>query len=280
MEELPLVQTVQYPANTINVDKSQNNGNWQMLVSMLDQSGTPNMTLEDNIILVHGDLSTKERIDVLRRMCTIERSAKNCLNFVVFVPGLFHLKMATTDAFWCVHVQPVAGRDDGTGFFKYIHHLCPRETGKFTSSPGFRRLHDSIHHATWADMLDCWRLEVEASGNGTLDAFAQSAPKWETIHELLEGIVKKYLPGSDFEDLREQDLEVQNLCFENHALRKQYGLLYLELSHTMNHGDVGRILHVFPYWIVFFKSTGKSKYAAHMIKFVTDLDHVYPLRLR
>ena len=48
----------------------------------------------------------------------------------------------------------------------------------------------------------------------------------------------------------------------------------------MNYGDVGRILRLLPYWIAIFKATGKSKYSAHMIRFMTDLDHVYPPRLR
>ena len=60
----------------------------------------------------------------------------------------------------------------------------------------------------------------------------------------------------------------------------QHGLLYLELSHAMNHGDVGRILRLFPYWIAIFKSTGKHKYAAHMIWFMTELDHVYSPELK
>lgn len=70
------------------------------------------------------------------------------------------------------------------------------------------------------------------------------------------------------------------MVFENTSLRKQHGLLYLELSHAMNYGDVGQILRILPYWIVVFKSTGKSKYAAHMIQFITDLHHVYPKCLK
>ncbi|KAF8235572.1 hypothetical protein L208DRAFT_1256221, partial [Tricholoma matsutake] len=63
-------------------------------------------------------------------------------------------------------------------------------------------------------------------------------------------------------------------------LQKQHRLLYLEPSHVMNHGDVGQILHILPYWIAVFKSTGKSKYVAHMIQFITDLDHVYLKHLK
>ena len=93
-------------------------------------------------------------------MCTIKSSAKNQLGFTVVAPGPFHLKMAATDGFWWTHVQPCKGHGNPNGFFEYIRHLCPKETGKFLSSPGFQRLHNSIHHTTWIDILDCWRLKV------------------------------------------------------------------------------------------------------------------------
>lgn len=280
LDVLPLTKTVQYPANAINADEGQHDGNWQVLVNLLDQSNVPNERLEEDVILIHGDLSTKERIDGLRRMRVIEHSSRNRLDFVVFVPGLFHLKMAATDAFWRAHVQPRLGRDDPTGFYEYVRHLRPKETGKFTSAPGFRRMHDTIHHATWIDVLDCWRLEFASLGYQSLSTYTHTKPSWDTIVQISEQMVEKYLPGRDFADIREQEGKDRDARFENQALRKQHGLLYLELSHAMNHGDVGRVLRLFPYWIAIFKSTGKYKYAAHMIKFMTDLNHVYPPRLR
>ena len=98
--------------------------------------------------------------------------------------------------------------------------------------------------------------------------------------KMSETMVQKYLPGCNFSDIREGDDANRDIRFENTAIRKQHGLLYLELSHLMNHGDVGRILWLFPYWIALFKSTGKHKYTAHMIRFLTDLHNVYPPKLR
>jgi len=37
IEVLPTRKTVQFPANAINADKSQNDGNWEVLTSLLDQ---------------------------------------------------------------------------------------------------------------------------------------------------------------------------------------------------------------------------------------------------
>jgi hypothetical protein len=117
------MKTSQYPASAINADEGSNDGNWQVFVNLLEQAGVPDERLEEEIVLVHGDLATKERIDGLCKMRTIESSAKNHLAFAVVVPGLFHLKMAGTDAFWWTHVQPREGHSNPNGFFEYIRHL-------------------------------------------------------------------------------------------------------------------------------------------------------------
>jgi len=77
-----------------------------------DSSNLPAST----VILVHGDLAKKERIDGLHKMRTIEFESKGELAFVIFAPGLFHLKMAAMDD-WRVHAQPREGREDAAGFF-------------------------------------------------------------------------------------------------------------------------------------------------------------------
>jgi hypothetical protein len=87
-------------------------------------------------------------------------SSRVSQRIILGLPGLFHLKMVVTNAFWQTHVQPQEGHSDLNGFFEYIRHLHPRETGKFLSSRGFQRLHDSIHYAIWIDVLDCWRLKA------------------------------------------------------------------------------------------------------------------------
>jgi hypothetical protein len=132
------------------------------------------------------------------------------------------------------------------GFFEYIRHLRPEETRKFTSSPGFHRLHDTIHRSTWVDVFDCWRLVAKSLGHDSLDKFATTKPLWASILEMLEEIVKKYIPGSDFRDICESDTADCNMCFENNVIQKQHGLLYPELCDSMNCGDVGQILHLFP----------------------------------
>ena len=86
---LPVTKTLQFPASTINVDESPHYGNREVFKSLLEQSVVPDEWLEDEIILIHDDLATKEKIDGLHKMNIIEKSAKNHLRCAVVIPGLF-----------------------------------------------------------------------------------------------------------------------------------------------------------------------------------------------
>ena len=94
----------------------------------------------------------------------------------------------------------------------------------------------------WVDVLDCWQIEAGLIGHCNLKDFARSKPDWETIEKMSNTILRKYLPGADFADNRDLNDGVRDKVFKNVALQKQHGLMYLELSHAMNHGDVGHIL--------------------------------------
>ena len=65
VDALPVVKTKQFPANAINADEGQNDGNWQVLESLLEQSSVSTEKLEESVVLIHGDLMTKERVNAL-----------------------------------------------------------------------------------------------------------------------------------------------------------------------------------------------------------------------
>lgn len=65
-------------------------------------------------------------------------------------------------------------------------------------------MHDAIHHSMWADVLDCWHLAANDQGFASLEAFAASEPDWDVICTISEDLIRKYLPGQDFQNLREQ----------------------------------------------------------------------------
>lgn len=47
----------------------------------------------------------------------------------------------------------------------------------------------------------------------------------------------------------------------------------------MKHGDIGHVEATFLHWVFVFKSVGKHKYAAALVKVMNDLKYTYPLSL-
>ncbi|KAJ3768643.1 hypothetical protein FB446DRAFT_650151 [Lentinula raphanica] len=274
----------QYPAEAVNADEGTYDGNAQVITSLLDQTSTSADELERYVEFFHGDLGTLERIEGLRKMRWIEGSAQNRLDFLLFIPGLFHMKMAAADAYARIHVTPVANRGEKLGVNEYLNHLRPKATAEFTSKsgPSFRSMHDAIHHVVWTDILQCFAREVKTQYQfDTLKSFAMSEKcTWGTIVQLSELVVSKYIPDHDFPLRTLKPDSERDLVFENLAIRNRDGLIYLGFSRAINYGDVGRIIQLFPYLIATFAAVGKHKYASHMTRFLTDLKRRYPPALR
>ncbi|KAH7918224.1 hypothetical protein BV22DRAFT_1024936, partial [Leucogyrophana mollusca] len=235
------------------------------------------------VILVHGDLLTTERLDSVRASRSIENTPKNRLQYLVFLPGLFHYKIACADALWRTYLQPKEGRDDKNSLYQHVGLLRPDKTGKMISKPGFRRVHDVTHHDLWGSMLDCWRLEAQSRNCSltTLELFGKSEPSWELIVEMSHTIVRKYVANSEgLDKARSWSAAERDKRFENQTLQNRDELLYVDLSHAMNAGDIGRVEASLLPWIYIFKATGKHKYSTHMKRFLVNLNFNYPEGLR
>src|SRR5882762_7605209 len=112
-------------------------------------------------------------------------------------------------------------------------------------------------------MLDCWRVKAVKRNPlwVSLQAFAEAKPDWELITDMSESIVDSYVAGTPhLSKLRRKTLEQRDQVFENQILRNRDELLYVELCHAMNAGDIGRVETSFLPWTYIFKATGKHKY--------------------
>ena len=294
IQQIPIHKTTQIPCRSMNVKESTPNGNIKVLKCLLHQGGigepedkkfnTENdVDMTESILLVHGDLLTKERLDTVQDSHHIKVTPKHRFQYVVFLPGLFHFKMACANAIWRTWVQPKKSRGDENSLYQHIGILRPEDTGKFGTKPGFRPVHDVIHHDIWASMLDCWRLEAGARNSewASLKEFSRAKPSWEMIVEMSELIVEKYVATTPILSLaRDKTGRERDKIFENQTLRNRDELLYLETSHAMNAGDIGRVEATFLPWIYMFKATGKHKYGVQMLWFVLKMRHVYDTDLQ
>lgn len=285
INQIPVHQTRQIPFRAMNIKESTTDGNIDVVESLLRQGGigepadeefdsTKDVDISEHVILFHGDLLTKERLDSVRDSRRIEATPKNRFQYVVFIPGLFHFKMACADALWRTWIQPTDGRKDPNSLFQHTGILRPDETGKIVSKPGFRRMHDLLYHDLCASMLDCWRIESQCSTS--LEDFAQLNLSWDQIVRMSEDIVLKYVASTaNLTGERQKPAAECDQVFENQKLRNRDELLYAEVSHAMNAGDIGRVEETFIHWIYIFRATGKHKYASHMLQFMIDLRKFY-----
>ncbi|KIO01850.1 hypothetical protein M404DRAFT_28360 [Pisolithus tinctorius Marx 270] len=291
VDQIPVVKMRQAPARAMDINQSKVSGNLQAIMDLLQQGGVGDpsesqfdiMDMREYVILFHGDLGTGERVQTLMERRSIEDTPWRRFQFVVFVMGLFHLKMACADALWRIFLESKTGREDKTSLMQYVALTRPRETGKIGSDPGFRRMHEVIGHIGVALRLDAWCVEAKRHfpSCNSLEGFAATMPSLELLKSMAREITKSYVAdGLNIFEARLQAESMRDKQHENTLLMHQYFLLYEELSWSMNEGDIGRVESLFPSWIYLFKATGKHKYARHMAKFLGDIHFVYPAGLR
>jgi len=104
----------------MNIKESTSDGNIEVIETLLRQGGIGDLRdagfdtvhdvdMSEFVVFAHGDLLTKERVESAQSSRRIEGTPKRKFQFVVFIPGLFHFKMATVDALWRTWVQPLKG---------------------------------------------------------------------------------------------------------------------------------------------------------------------------
>ncbi|KDQ56406.1 hypothetical protein JAAARDRAFT_195051 [Jaapia argillacea MUCL 33604] len=287
MYQIPVVKTPQVPARAMNINQSTVQGNAEAVEDLLRQGGVgaegvPNVVdVAEHIILFHGDLSTMERIQSLLASRSIEHTPFRQMRFMVFIPGLFHLKMACADAVWRTYLEPKRGQEDTATLMHYISISRYRQAHSIATKFKFRRTHEVIGHVGIALRLDGWETEIHKRFRlDTREQWADTKPLWEDVVKLSEDMAGNFVAGRDFEKMRRQRVEERDQVFENSLLMNRDFLLYEMMADAMNQGDIGAVEWACIPWIFIFKGSSKSKYAAQMTRFLHDVHFVYPERLR
>ncbi|EMD35388.1 hypothetical protein CERSUDRAFT_23404, partial [Gelatoporia subvermispora B] len=249
VEQISLVKSQQIPVKAMDINESTTAGNIDALTNLFRQMGVGSTAEEsspgcqdigDHVTLVHGDLSTAERVESLRQSRSDETTSWRRFQSVVFVMGLFHLKMACADAIWKLYIQPKAARLDETCMMEHVAEIRPKETIKMGSKPGFRRMHEVIQHVGVVSRLDCWRLEVERVHKcSSLEEWAKLSPTWEDVQQIAKALTLNYVAGNNLSNIRSQPQQERDKQNENSLLLQRDCLLYEEITHAMNAGDIG-----------------------------------------
>ena len=293
IEAIPVVKTDILPVYAMEINNSTTSGNIQAIDKMLEQGGIvdpdeileedyhPDLDITGYVVLIHGDLGTGERVSSVLQRRSIEDTPWDRKQHVIFIPGLFHSKMACADAIHRTFIKPSDSRLDDSGLMQDVHILRPNETGILTSKPGFRRMHQVINHSGICRRLDMWRVHAQHKNpdHASLELFAESKPTFEDLTKMANDMAQEICCAS-LPSLRLKEAPARDEVQENALLMHKYLALYEEFSYAMNQGDIGRVETCLVAWIPLFRATGKHKYATHLEQFLLNVHFEYPGGLR
>jgi hypothetical protein len=290
IDVIPITKTQQLPLRCLNVKPSTAAENAEALNAFFIQTGVgdpdddPHVVAVNNrCIAISGDLLTSQHARSLQESRALESSPWRRMQSIFFIMGLFHLKMACADAIWRIFIHPKNSRCDLTSLMSYVGQIRPKETGRIETKPGFRRMHEIIQHVGVASRLDIWRVEASKKHNGlsNLEDYALLKPSWDDLCIMATSIASDYV-ASDATLEQQQELpdSARDHQFENTLIRQQYFLLYEEITHAMNFGDIGRVELCFLPWMMIFAGCGKHKYATEMRRYLENVHFIFPPAIR
>jgi hypothetical protein len=290
VDAIPVTKTQQLPLRCLDVKPSTAAENAEALNAFFSQTGVGDpkddprvVAAKNQCIPISGDLLTSQHFRSLQESRALESSPWRRMQGIFFIMGLFHLKMACADAIWRIFIQPKSSRLDSTSLMSYVAQIRPKETGKIETKPGFRRMHEVIQHIGVASRLDIWRVEAHKKHNSVsnLDEYALLKPSWDDLCIMASSMVSEYVASDATAEHHQQlpDSE-RDRPFENALVQQQYFLLYEEITHAMNFGDIGRVELCFLPWMMIFAGCGKHKYATEMRRYLENVHFIFPPTIR
>ncbi|KAM6490409.1 hypothetical protein JOM56_004349 [Amanita muscaria] len=291
VDAIPVTKTAQVPMRAMDIKPSTPAEIGDALVGMTDQAGVgdrkenPRVVDVENLVLLKaGDLLTGQHLRSLMESRSEESTPWRRLQHVVFVMGLFHLKMACADALWRLFIHPKLAKEDPCSLIKLVSQIRPKETGKIESKPAYRQMHEVIQHIGIVLRLDAWRIVAAERFDQSIDSletFAGMKPTWDILVNLSRHLCRDYVTTThDLSDMRRKPTNIRDQQHENVLIQHQYFLLYEEISYAMNYGDIGRVETLFMPWIWIFRSCGKHKYATELRRYLENIHFIYPEGLR
>ena len=273
VDQLPLRKDKQYPLKAMERDESTLEGVIGVMDEIDQQCGwADEVDGENQIRIFDGDLATVERANGARTHRQTQQGVTNLrksLEHFIIRPGFFHLKMCAAFSLFRTYLEKKDTRKHDHSLFGIVRILKPDDSNKIATKPTFRLLHEAYNQVMLATFGDCWRLEVP---NGDLVTFAATHPSLSDIQEIAVTIFTKYVATT----MKTGGYDGEDAVFYNQRFLHRDLLLYEELSHAMNTGDIGRIEDVLPCWIFMWRGTGQVKYAKEIHLFLTDLKYNYP----
>jgi hypothetical protein len=296
-DAIALHRTKLHPLPAWDIDESSITGNAEVIDAMLEELGVKDDPKLQNIVkLIGGDQLSIARLRALQNIRAGHEAGFASYNWGVWIPGLFHAKIADAHGFLVTHwgVPNRASRNPGCLGF---HNVClNRKPIILSSLPPFRVCRDLIFVSLYARVLHCLLL---VSNSANLDGYISSLKQrpdntsgtrsvddqWVALQRDANEIYTRFVNAERVAELREERCSFSgpegstppgDEIFENACLFLRDALLSRELCDAIKSCDSGRVFLVLKVFAFSYRGSGRTKYAHEMLHLIHNLTHVWP----
>uniref|UniRef100_D8PYY4 DUF6589 domain-containing protein n=1 Tax=Schizophyllum commune (strain H4-8 / FGSC 9210) TaxID=578458 RepID=D8PYY4_SCHCM len=273
-----------HPLPAEPIDESTKKGNADVITAFMEELGQPIQAnnFADMVRLIAGDqLSVARSREVAAARAGNEGGAPS-LRWALFMPGLFHYKMAATSGLLLAHLGK-KNRDLTNPASLHAHNtILRRKPIIVTSLPPFRTGRDLIFVSLYARILHCLLL---VSGKQSLADYVNDPNlDWTMLRSHAQEIVRRFADpdvASTYRRARDRHGAGEgDMVFENAVLFMRDALLLREFTDAIKAGDSGRIVHILESYVHVYRAQGRHKYAHETLHLLHNLKHVWPKEVR
>ncbi|KAH9003933.1 hypothetical protein EDB83DRAFT_2237225 [Lactarius deliciosus] len=280
-----------HPLPAMNINEASTIGNAEVIDAVMEELNvdTSKSDFCENLKLVAGDQLSIARLRAVLAARAGNEGGASSLRWALFIPGLFHCKIAATNGFLQTHFGHTNHDLKDPASLASHNTLLQRKPIILSSLPPFRTCRDLIFVSLYARVLHCL---LKVSGAQSLELLSTGLT-WSMLCGHAEAVVDTFTDVRMVDDLRcsrrQEDEARKESCggqergtlggdmvFENAVLFLRDGLILREFSDAIKSGDSGRVLLVLKLWALSFRGSGRSKYAYEVLHLLHNVTHVWP----
>ncbi|KAL1750636.1 hypothetical protein FB107DRAFT_294459 [Schizophyllum commune] len=278
VEQIPVHTTKQYPLPAMQIDESSIDGTMKVMLTIFENLGMTNADwVKHGLLFVDGDLLTMLLVDKLQTARRNSADDVEALRFMIQRFGLFHCKMAAGRM--VVNEHWGKPNSEWPGSLWWTNTQLGRKNmaagWKGRKATPWKQSHELINITLAAHVKDAFRIHCGPD----LEAWSAKASvaDFETVARV---VLDKPFSTHAVDDLRRLPPEVRDHAYENIILFNRDALFYVEFTHAIKRGDIGRVLSVLRLWGIMMRGVGAMPKYADVIFETLGRLRQYPTELR
>ncbi|KAF8595258.1 hypothetical protein BDV93DRAFT_564577 [Ceratobasidium sp. AG-I] len=279
---LPLRITKAYPLPTLHIEQASANGNATVVeelrrITQIDKSEL----FKNRICIATGDLLTITRLLSVRDVQTLymrtpvhSKDKFENLSYLVPFCGLFHTRIAAVTGIFQTHFgKPNARPVDGPASLWRHNEVLKRKNIPVSQAFKYRTVQDLAFHSLYARLLDIVQIE---SGYESLQEFGESLAElsnddaWKRLNYVVSTATTRFTTP---EEAGTDDVLRNSILFIRDAL------LFRCFVTSIKSGNMAMVELILKFWTISFRGSGRSQYAAELLRLRHNLVHAWPKSL-